>query len=260
MARTLSTEHGELRLPAFLPDATKGAVRAVDSQDLARCGVEGVVVNVYHLSARPGCRTVKAAGGIHRFMAWDRPVLSDSGGFQIYSLLAERQVLGSVSKRGFRYRKGPQGRRRILTPEKSVCLQFDLGSDIVLCLDHCTHPGAPKDEQRASVENTVAWARAGRSEFDRLCDRTGRRPFIFSAVQGGDDPALRRECAERLLEIGFDGWAYGGWPVTEDGRLLDAVATVAELLPKGVPLWGLGLGKPEHVARVSHSATRFLTA
>lgn len=248
MNRVLATAHGELRLPVFLPDATRAVVRAVDSEDLRRCGVEGIVVNAFHLAERPGCRAVKELGGVHRFMGWDGPVLSDSGGYQVWSLLREGTVKGSVSRKGFRWRGAGEGDARLLTPEKAIRRQFDVGADILVCLDHCTHPEAPADEQRESVANTVAWARECREAFDRRAGETGRRPLLFAVVQGGDDPALRRECAARLQEIGFDGYGFGGRPVTEDGRLIDAVGVVAEALPKDVWLWGLGIGKPEHVA------------
>jgi len=243
----LSTARGPVALPAFMPDATRAVVRSLDADDLRHCGVQGLVVNAFHLSSRPGTSVVAALGGVHAFMDWRGPVLSDSGGFQVYSLLAHSPSLGSISSKGFRYRHSPGAARRILTPEKCIRKQLQIGSDIVVCLDHCTHPDAPADQQRQSVEHTVRWARDCRRTFDQACGRMDARPLLFAVIQGGSDLGLRRECAERLAEIGFDGYGYGGWPIADDGQLVDMVHAVAEMVPPGRPTWGLGIGKPEHV-------------
>lgn len=243
----LPTEHGPLSLPAFFPDATRAVVRALDAQDLETCSVQGLVVNTFHLASHPGTSVIASLGGIHSLMGWNGPILSDSGGFQVFSLLHQSPQSGSVSGKGFHYRLGRGGRRKTLTPEGCIQKQFRMGSDILVCLDHCTHPGEPPEEQRRSVEHTIQWARACRSEFDRLAEQKGRRPLLFAVIQGGDDVGLRRRCAEELLEIGFDRYGFGGWPVTDDGRLRETVHAVAELVPPGHALWGLGIGKPEHV-------------
>ena len=243
----LPTAHGALRLPAFLPDATRGAVRAADAVDLAAVGIEAVVVNTLHLSHRPGADLLARLGGVHRYMGWDRPVVSDSGGFQVYSLVTGREKLGSVSARGFTYRMEKGGKSQTLTPEKCIQRQFRIGADVMYCLDHCTHPEAPAEEQRASVEHTVAWARACRDEFDRRAEKLDARPQLFAVVQGGNDPALRRECAARLVEIGFDGFGFGGWPIDREGALVEMVAFVASLLPDDLPRHALGIGKPENL-------------
>lgn len=245
----LQTAHGVIQLPAFFPDATRGAVRTLDSESLERLGIAGLVVNTFHLRQKPGARVIAELGGIHRFMGFSGPILSDSGGFQIFSLLREDPQSGSVSNKGFTYRPEPKEPKVLLSPETSLHTQLRLGSDIVVCLDHCTHPDAPASEQRASVEHTVAWAKATRTALDRQWRSERPRPLLFAVIQGGTDAALRRECAERLLEIGFDGYGYGGWPLDERGELLEAVAQVAELVPPSLPLWGLGIGKPRHIAR-----------
>jgi queuine tRNA-ribosyltransferase len=180
-------------------------------------------------------------------MGWPRPILSDSGGFQIFSLLKESPNLGSVTKKGFRYRLDAGDKTRTLTPEKCIQRQFRLGADIIVALDYCSHPDAPPEQHRQSVEWTLDWGRACRREYDRLADQTGRRPLLFAAVQGGDDPALRGRCVEGLLEIGFDGYGFGGWPVDDEGRLREMVSHTAEIVPREFPLWGLGMGKPEGV-------------
>ena len=246
---SLATPHGALRLPAFLPDATRAVIRCLDADDLRACGVQGLVVNTFHLTTHPGVTVVSALGGVHSFMGWSGPVLSDSGGFQVYSLLSGSRKQGSVTRRGFTYRVAPGAGKKVLTPEKCIRAQFQLGADVIVCLDHCVPLDAPPEQQREALENTVLWAGACGSEFERLAEQTGRRPLLFAVVQGGKDQALRRECAERLVEIGFDGYGYGGWPVDKEGRLLDVVGAVAEMIPAHALRWALGIGKPEHVVR-----------
>jgi queuine tRNA-ribosyltransferase len=246
--RKLNTGNGTLDLPAFLPDATRGAVRTLGTGDLDDVGVQGVVVNAFHLGERPGISVISRLGGIHRFMGFRGPVASDSGGFQIYSLRAADPKFGTVSPKGFRtHRTGGGDGRKLLTPEKAIRRQLALGADMLVCLDHCTGPGAGKEELRDAVEHTVAWAAAGKRAFEEECERTGRRPLLFAVVQGGGDPDLRRECAGRLGEIGFDGYGFGGWPVDGEGRLVETVGVVAESFPPGTPLWGMGVGRPEGI-------------
>jgi len=250
---SLTTRHGSLRFPSFLPDATRAVVRTLDSDDLIGCGVEALVVNAFHLQTHPGAGVVSSFGGIHPFMNWKGPILSDSGGFQVYSLLRENPRLGAVTERGFSYRSASGQAKTVLTPEKCIQKQFKLGSDIIVCLDYCTHPATPTDEQRRSVDTTVRWAQACRREHNRLSEQRKDPPLLFAVVQGGNEFSLREECAEALLEIGFDGYGFGGWPIGEGGRLVESVQRVAELLPNDSPKWALGIGKPEHVV----AAARF---
>lgn len=254
---SLPTPHGPLALPAFLPDATRGVVRTVDAAELAAVGIDALCVNTWHLSKEPGARAVEKLGGIHRFMGFDGPVLSDSGGFQILSLLASGALDGSASNKGIRWKeKGGEG--ELLTPEKCIRWQAKLGADLLVCLDHCTRPEEAAEAQRASVEHTVRWAEECKATRDRVAEESGVRRPLFAVIQGGDDAALRRECAARLFEIGFDGYAFGGWPVRDDGALVASVALVAELVSAAtgggatgaelsVPLWGLGIGKPQNL-------------
>jgi queuine tRNA-ribosyltransferase len=247
--RELETSHGTISLPAFFPDATRGVVRTVGSGSLCACGVQGVVVNSFLLRRDPGARAIARLGGVHAFMSWPRPVLSDSGGFQIFSLLRQSPAAGSVTAKGFLYRPGEGQAKMLLTAQNSLQAQLRLGSDILVCLDHCTHPDASAAEQRTSVEHTVAWARASKQAFAQRWSDDRLRPLLFAVIQGGTDFALRQECAQRLLEIGFDGYGYGGWPVRDDGALVEAVAMVAELTPRSLPLWGLGIGAPRNLAQ-----------
>ncbi len=251
----LSTPRGDLSLPAFLPDATRGAVRALDSEDLSAIGVDALVVNTYHLSHSPGTKSIERLGGIHSFMGWRGLVFADSGGFQIFSLLEDRNLQGKVTAKGFDYRRSGRG-SRTLSPEKSILWQHRLGADVLVCLDHCTHPDADSSEQLQSVEHTVSWARDCKLKRDQLADRTGRKIPLFAVIQGGRDRELRRRCTDCLLELGFDGYAFGGWPVGPSGQLLDAVHFVAELVPREIPLWGLGIGKPENLVAAFRSGYR----
>lgn len=251
MPSVLLSNHGPLPLPAFLPDATLGAVRAVDARDLREAGVEAVVMNVFHLMQRPGSTTIGALGGLHRMAAWDGPIVTDSGGFQAYSLIRQNPRAGRIADSGLTFLPEGAERKFQLSPEKSVQLQLAYGSDIVVCLDDPTHVDDGPAEQERSVERTVRWARRCRDEFDRQVRqrRMGdERPLIFGVVQGGGDLELRRQCAEALLAIGFDGFGFGGWPLDAQGRLLDAIlAHTRALIPPHLPMHALGVGHPESV-------------
>jgi len=251
----LHTLHGELLLPAFIPDATRAVVRSVDSTDLVQAHVPGLMVNTFHLSGSPGVSAVASVGGVHSFMGWRGPVAADSGGFQVFSLLSENPALGSVTDRGFIYRRARGGAKQTLTPEKCIERQFRMGVDIMFCLDYCTHPVAPTRVQSESVRLTVEWARRCKDTFLRQVDqrRLGdhERPLLYAVVQGGNDRELRRFCADQLVDMGFDGYGYGGWPIADDGQLVDSVGMVAELTPGEAPRHALGIGKPESVVRAA---------
>ncbi|MEZ4238160.1 MAG: tRNA guanosine(34) transglycosylase Tgt [Myxococcota bacterium] len=242
MNGTLETAHGPIRLPAFLPDATRGTIRTVPTHLLASAGVEVLMTNAFHLAERPGTDAVRSAGGVHAFMGWSGPIATDSGGFQVWSLLRDRPDHGAVTDDGFAWR-GEDKQRRVLTPEKALQHQLRLGADVVFCLDQCTHPDDPPEVQRASVDRTLAWARRTKAALEQR--PAGKRPRLYGVVQGGRDPDLRRRCAEGLIEIGFDGYGFGGWPIDDDGALVDAVGLVAELLPPDVPRHALGIGRPD---------------
>jgi queuine tRNA-ribosyltransferase len=252
MPTSLILNHGPLPLPAFLPDGTLGVVRTVDARDLEEAGIAAVVMNVYHLMLRPGSSTIAALGGLHRMAAWDRPIITDSGGFQAYSLIRQNAKAGRISDSGISFQPEGAERKFQLTPEKSIQLQLAYGSDVVICLDDPTHVDDAPAEQRASVQRTVRWARRCREEFDRQLRqrRLGeQRPLLFGVVQGGGDYELRRECAEALLAIGFDGFGFGGWPLDAQGRLLhDLLAHTRALIPPHLPMHALGVGHPQSVA------------
>ncbi|MGQ9630279.1 MAG: tRNA guanosine(34) transglycosylase Tgt [bacterium] len=248
--KTIKTMHGDMRLPAFLPDATYGVVRGLDSHDLKSCGVAGLVVNAYHLMLHPGARSIQKMGGCHKFMSWDGPILSDSGGFQVFSLIHRNPKLGTIRENEIIF--NVDGKKRKLTPEKCIQTQFHLGSDIMMCLDDCIHPEDSPEANRKSVERTIKWAEMCKKEFEKLTSQKfkgkGERPLLFAIVQGGNDRALRKLCAGELLKIGFDGYAFGGWPVDSDGNLLKGILEhTANLIPEDLPKYAMGVGKPEDV-------------
>lgn len=251
MNQTLHLPHGSVQLPAFLPDGTQGVVRGVDAQDLQACGIQAVQMNAYHLMQKPGSSTIQALGGLHRMTGWQGPIFTDSGGFQVYSLIRQNPKSGSITDRGATFRV--EERKFNLTPEKSVQLQMGYGTDVVICLDDCTHVDAPRAEQEQSVARTVAWARRCKLEFTKLAEQKGlagdERPKLMAVVQGGGLPDLRRQCAAQLLEIGFDGYGYGGWPLDGEGNLLaEMLGLVRGLIPPQFTLHALGVGHPQNVA------------
>ena len=252
MLNQLQFPHGQIQLPAFLPDGTQGVVRAVDAQDLQAVGIQAVQMNVYHLMQRPGSSTIQALGGLHQMSGWPGPIFTDSGGFQVYSLIRQNPKSGSITNKGATFRLDSSSRKINFTPEKSIQLQLSYGSDVVICLDDCTHVDDPLQVQAESVQRTVAWAKRCKAEFDRLLDEKkvgeGERPFLVAVIQGGGSHDLRRQCAEQLLEIGFDGYGYGGWPLDAQGSLLsDMLATVRQLVPPQFPVHALGVGHPPNI-------------
>lgn len=251
--QTLTLLTGRLVLPVFLPDATLGVVRTLDADDLRRVGVGALVMNTFHLMQRPGSSIIQALGGLHRMSAWDAPIITDSGGFQAYSLIRQNAKYGSIGERGITILPEGGGRKLQLTPEKSVQLQVSYGADVVICLDDCTHVDATRQEQENSVRRTLAWAKRSRAEFDRLMEQKKlegmARPKLFGVIQGGGYPDLRRACAEGLLEIGFDGYGYGGWPLDAHNTLLtEIIGLTRALVPRHLPMHALGVGHPANVA------------
>jgi queuine tRNA-ribosyltransferase len=249
-ARSIDVPHGRLSPPVFMPDATYGAVRSVDSKDLVGCGVQAVVMNVFHLMRNPGSTVIKGLGGLHRLAGWGRPIVTDSGGFQIYSLIRRDPKLGSITERGMSFRPSKNSRRFLLTPEKSIQLQLSYGADIAICLDDCTHVDEPLSIQRESVDRTIRWAARCKEEYERRIGRyEGSRPLLYAVVQGGGSRALRRSCAEELLELGFDGYGFGGYPLDSSGKLLAGILNYTRrLIPPEYPIIALGVGEPGNVA------------
>ena len=250
----LSCNHATLQLPQYLPDATFGQVRGLSAEGVARCGMQAMMMNTFHLMQKPGATTVKSLGGLHAMTGWNKAIFSDSGGFQAYSLIRQNARFGHFDENGLLYKPANGTRKYLLTPEKCMQLQLSFGTDVLFCLDDCTHIDDDKEQQELSVERTVRWAKRCRVEFDRLLDEkrmpAEERPKLFGVVQGGNSPELRRRCAEALLEIGFEGYGYGGWPLDSQGNLVEEmVFLIRDLIPEDYPLHALGIGHPPYVAR-----------
>lgn len=254
MLKEISLPHGNLSFPAFLPDATRGVVRSLDSADLENCGVQALVMNAFHLMQRPGSTTVKALGGLHHMTGWPHPIVTDSGGFQAYSLIRENPKNGTLTDKGIVFRPANGKDKIVLTPEKSIQLQLGYGADVVVCLDDCTHPEDTEANQLDSVRRTIAWAKRCKETFEaNLAGRSQKeedRPLLFAVVQGGGSQELRKRCANALLEIGFDGYGFGGWPLDSKGNLVEEiVGYTREIIPRQFPMHALGIGHPNNVIK-----------
>lgn len=242
-------------IPVFFPDATRGLIKSLDTTDIENTQTKGVLVNTYHLFKDLGIDYIKARGGIKKFMDWDGYVISDSGGFQVGSLIKMNPTNGHVSNRGVLFK--PVGQKQVmLTPEKSIEFQMELGSDMVVVLDDFTDPKASYEEAKISVDRTIAWAKRSKEEFLHIVKdkklTANNRPLILGVVQGGYYQDLRKYCAEELVKIGFDGFGYGGWPMTKEGNFdLESAKTIADNTPNDYLLYGLGVGKPEDVVSLS---------
>ena len=250
---TLQLPHGRLQLPVFMPDATLGVVRSVDATDLEGCQIQAVVMNTFHLMQRPGSSTIHALGDLHTMSGWHRPIIADSGGFQAYSLIQQNAKFGTLDDDGITFKPEGSDRKFHLTPEKAIQLQISYDADVVMCLDYCTHVDAPRAVQEAAVTHTIAWAKRSKKEFQHLINQkrlsSEKRPLLFAVIQGGGSPELRQRCATELLEIGFDGFGYGGWPLDNTGKLLiDIITYTRELIPQTFAMHALGVGHPANIA------------
>lgn len=246
---TIETPSGSVALPAFFPDATYGAIRAGAFEDVYAAGLLGCEMNSYHLMTKPGAKLIKALGGLHGFTGYRGAILTDSGGFQLYSLIRENPDYGEIRDREIIFRPDLGREKLTFTPEKCIQVQFQYGSDIMMALDMCTHPDDPPEVQRRSVELTVKWGERCRAEFDKLSKKMEKKPRLFGIVQGGADPALRQECGRRLEEIGFDGYGFGGWPLDATGAFrLDILKMAADAMPDDKVKYAMGLGRPEEIA------------
>lgn len=249
--RYLETPSGAVRLPAFFPDATYGAIRAGAFEDVDAAGLFGCEMNSYHLMTKPGAKLIKKLGGLHGFTGYRGAILTDSGGFQLYSLIRENPDYGEIRDNEIIFRPDLGREKLTYTPEKCMQVQFQYSSDIMMALDMCTHPDDPPEVQRRSVELTVKWGERCRAEFDKLSAKMDKKPLLFGIVQGGADPDLRTECGRRLEEIGFDGYGFGGWPLDASGAFRpDILQMAADAMPDHKIKYAMGLGRPEEIARL----------
>jgi queuine tRNA-ribosyltransferase len=251
----LRTRRGDIETPVFMPVGTAGSVKGVRFEQLEDEDIDARIIlgNTYHLWLRPGIETVRACGGLHRFIGWDHALLTDSGGFQVWSL----GELRKISEAGTEFRSHVDGSLQFLSPEVSMEVQAALGSDIVMAFDECAPGQAPHEEARQSMELTARWARRSRERFDSLQREgadSGRKPVeglsgaqaLFGIVQGAAHLDLRRKSLERKLEIGFDGYAIGGLSVGEEKSVMwSVVGELAPLMPADRPRYLMGVGTPE---------------
>ena len=229
------TQHGQFDTPAFMTVGTHATVKGLMLKDVQEAGAQIILANAYHVYLRPGMEIIKKAGGLHKFMSWDKPILTDSGGYQVFSLALFRKM----HDRGVEFQSHIDGAKHFLTPEDVIKIQQTLGSDIMMPLDECVQYPCVKDESRVAMERTVAWAKRSK---DAKADSQGK---LFGIVQGATYEDLRCECAKRLVDMNFDGYAIGGVSVGESSNLIyNIIELVARLLPLDKPRYAMGIGYP----------------
>jgi queuine tRNA-ribosyltransferase len=243
----LTTPHGPpVETPFFMPVGTQASVKALRNEALEELGAQIILGNTYHLYLRPGHELIRRLGGLHEFMSWEGAILTDSGGYQVFSLSELRRV----TDEGVRFRSHVDGSEHMLTPEKAAEIQLALGSDVAMVLDECIETPAPRQETEAALKRTTQWARRAR-EYFLNCERSqgDLRQWQFGIVQGATFPDLRSESARQLLEIDFPGYAVGGLAVGEPHEVTcEMTAGVTALLPTDRPRYLMGVGKPEQIA------------
>ena len=241
---TLETAHGFIETPFFMPVGTAGTMKGLTHADLQNLGAQILLCNTYHLHLQPGEDIVENAGGLHEFIQWQKPILTDSGGFQVFSLRSQR----TVTEEGVQFKSHINGDALFLGPEDAMRIQHALGADIIMCFDECPPSTASRTEISAAVDRTLRWAKRCKELNEDRRKSTGIAPLLFGIVQGGLERDLRMKCAEELQAIGFDGYALGGLAVGEtQEELLSVVEEITPLLPETQPRYLMGVGTPEQV-------------
>jgi len=236
------TDRGTFQTPIFMPIGTQAAVKAIEHRELEEIGAKIILGNTYHLYLRPGMEVLEQAGGLHKFMNWNKPILTDSGGFQVFSLSALRKV----SADGVEFKSHLDGSTHIFTPENVVNFQRSIGSDIMMVLDECIEHPADHSVAEKSIKLTSDWARRCRKEFENTKHKYGKRQFLFGIIQGSTHEELRKASAESLSEMDFDGYAIGGLAVGEENLLMyEIVEYTAGCMPEDKPKYLMGVGTPE---------------
>ena len=237
---TISMQHGEIRTPAFMPVGTAATVKAMRPEEVRAAGADIILGNTYHLMLRPSAERVARLGGLHKFMGWDRPILTDSGGYQVMSL----SELTKVTEEGVAFKSHLDGTRHMLSPERSMEVQTLLGADIVMAFDQLVKTTDTERAQVTAMERSMRWARRSREAFDAL----GNPGALFGIQQGALDEGLRQASAEALIEIGFDGYAVGGLAVGEgQDAMLGCLDFAVDMLPADRPRYLMGVGKPDDI-------------
>lgn len=244
---------GKLPLPVFFPDATRAVVKTLDSRDIELTNTLGILVNTYHLWQQLPGSTLENFGGVREFMNWKGAVISDSGGFQVMSVIKKGITKGKITDEGIVFYPG-RNKKVVFGPEDSIRFQMSLGSDMVVVLDDFTDPKVGRKKAVESVERTILWAERSKKEFEKICSEKkltdNGRPYLLGVVQGGEFMDLREYCTKELVKIGFDGLGWGGWPIDEKGKLnFKSAEVIAKNSPAGYFLYGLGIGKPEDIVK-----------
>jgi queuine tRNA-ribosyltransferase len=246
-AGTLRLPHGNVPTPVFMPVGTQASVKTVSNEELYAMEAEIILSNAYHLYLRPGIEVIKNAGGIHSFMNWKKNLLTDSGGFQVFSLAA----INKVNDEGVEFQSHIDGSYHKITPEKDIEIQSAIGADIIMCFDQCIEASASLFDAKAALDRTTAWAKRCKSEWLRLCDDKNTKASeqqLFGIVQGGMFEELRKESAGQMVEIDFPGYAIGGLSVGEDkATLYRMLSTTTKELPEDKPRYLMGVGVPEDI-------------
>lgn len=245
----IQTSHGEVNTPTFMPVGTQGTIKALTPEMAKNLGAEMILSNTYHLFLRPGHQLIKDMGGLHKFMNWPGPILTDSGGFQVYSLGPLRKITDD----GVIFQSHIDGSKHFISPASAVEIQEALGSDIMMCLDECTPYPATFDEASKSLELTIQWAKKSRPA------KPQNNQALFGIIQGGTYPDLRKQAVARMVPIGFDGYALGGLSVGEPKDImLNITQSITPILPKDKPRYLMGVGMPEDiVASVDYGIDMF---
>lgn len=237
----------------FMPDATRGAVRYLTTKQLEETGTEALVTNTLHLLIHPGPDVIQQLGGIKKMMGWNRLVFTDSGGFQLFSLLHSKKWKGKVSENGATFKSPKEGNTYELTPESSIDIQMKIGSDVLVTLDDCRDTGLSRADAEKSVERTLKWAVRCKERFNNEYGGTKNTGKLLTCVvQGSNYLDLRAYCAKELSKIGFDGYNFGGYVIDKDGELVvDEMSAVIENVPKDTIRYAMGVGKPEDIVKAS---------
>ncbi|OHB76853.1 MAG: tRNA guanosine(34) transglycosylase Tgt [Planctomycetes bacterium RBG_16_55_9] len=238
----LTTAHGQVETPVFMPVGTAGAVKGITPQQLEETGASMILANTYHLLLRPGVETIERLGGLHKFMAWNRPILTDSGGYQVFSL----SPLTRIDNDGVEFASHVDGAKVYLNAEIATHIQNRLGVDVIMCFDQCTPFGMGAEQLEKAVARTILWAQRARRAYDNSDSRC--TSGLFGIVQGGTNLDLRTHCAQELIKIGFDGYALGGLSVGEaHDDMIRTVAHTTKLLPIDKPRYLMGVGTPKDI-------------
>lgn len=250
-AGSITTPHGQIKTPIFMPVGTRASVRSLDSLDLEQLEAQIILGNTYHLYLKPGTKIIEAAGGLHQFMRWDHPMLTDSGGYQVFSLGEQQRAKGlastvKISEEGVIFTSHLDGSKHVMTPETSIQIQQSLGADIIMVFDECLPDSSSDKMMNDSVERTTRWAQRCKIEWESANKKSlyGKYQALFGIVQGSTSLVLREKSLRSLLEIGFDGYALGGETVGYDlTGTQHVMASIGKLLPEQAPRYAMGMGR-----------------